>query len=163
MPIKEMDAIKVGIEIGGEFMEFPKNGISINPYHDEFEEEKSTKSFNLYTKEKAINKSNREGIFEFTLNSDLDKKIINDITRGKGGKVIYEASRICDGTLIFLIDLIESLKKIGCVNIKYTEETVKNPEPIWMNTKFIVTGIMYDTNNWRKLHGLPMIRKRGKR
>ena len=75
-----------------------------------------------------------------------------------GKKMVCETSCLCDGTLTFLIQLIQSLRDIGCTNIKWKSEEVENPEPLWMKTRFIAYGVIWNTNNFRKLHGIPMKR-----
>lgn len=64
---------------------------------------------------------------------------------------------VCDGTLCFAIELCENLKRIGCTNIKVASEEVKS-DIHWMKTKFVARGVIY-SNNYLKMHGLPMRRK----
>ena len=64
---------------------------------------------------------------------------------------------VCDGTLHFAMELCENLKRMGCTDIKVTSEKVKN-DPQWMETKFVARGVIY-SNNYLKMHGLPMRRK----
>lgn len=52
------------------------------------------------------------------------------------------------------------LERIGATNIKIRSEEVENPEPAWMKTRFIATGTIWNTNNFRRLHGIPMKRRR---
>lgn len=97
------------------------------------------------------------------LDSFAAQKILNMEKQHKG-KIIYKVpSGCCDGSMHFAVQLYSGLKRIGCTNIKIYSEDIKNPIPTWAHTNFIATGIMWNTNNWRKLHGIPMIRKRRKR
>ena len=101
----------------------------------------------------------REGGFvEFKpKNPQLIEKIFK--SESHGARVLCETSCICDGTLFFAVQLAQVLKEIGCVCINVRSETVENADPSWMNCRFIDSGIMWNTNNWRKMHGLPMKRR----
>lgn len=79
-----------------------------------------------------------------------------------GEKIYYETSCVCDGTLYFAVQFVLALKKIGCMCINVRSETVNDANPPWMNCRFIVSGIMWNTNNWRRMHGVPMIRRKRK-
>ena len=102
---------------------------------------------------------------EFEISLDVDKetarKFYSMASPKHGEKLVVETSCVCDSTLVFLIQLIQTLKKLGCTNIKWRSEEVENPNPAWMKTRFIATGIIWNTNNFRKLHGVPM-KRRGK-
>ena len=100
----------------------------------------------------------------FEISFDVDKqvaqKIYAELQPKHGGKITVETSCICDGTLVFAIQLMQSLERIGATNIKIRSEEVENPEPAWMKTRFIATGTIWNTNNFRRLHGIPMKRRR---
>ena len=108
---------------------------------------------------------NFSGKGEFEVSFDMDRKIAQKLHSAlqprHGEKLAVEASCVCDSTLVFAIQLMQSLAKIGATNIKIRSEEVKNPNPAWMKTRFIATGIVWNTNNFRKLHGIP-IKRRGK-
>lgn len=103
---------------------------------------------------------------EFEISLDVDRetarKFYSMASPKHGDKLTVETSCVCEGTLVFLIQLIQTLKKLGCTNIKWRSEEVENPNPAWMSTRFIATGIIWNTNNFRKLHGIPMKRRRRK-
>lgn len=100
----------------------------------------------------------------FEISFDVDKKVAQKLHVAlqprHGEKLTVEISCVCDGTLIFAIQLMQSLEKIGATNIKIRSEEVENPDPAWMKTRFIATGIVWNTNNFRRLHGVPMKRKK---
>lgn len=100
----------------------------------------------------------------FEISFDMDEqaaqKLHTTLQPKHGKKLTVETSCVCDGTLVFAIQLIQRLRKLGAVNIKLRNEEVENPNPTWMRTKFIATGIMWNTNNYRRLHGIPMKRRR---
>lgn len=92
-------------------------------------------------------------------NSSITQRLL-DIEKRHRGEIVYEVSSGgCDGSMYFAVQLYFALKRIGCTNIKIYSEDMENPIPAWAHTKFIATGIMWNTNNWRKLHGFPMMRK----
>ena len=101
----------------------------------------------------------------FKISFDMDKKVAQKLHAAlqprHGAKLTVETSYICDSTLVFAIQLMQSLAKIGATNIKIRSEEVENPNQPWMKTRFIATGIIWNTNNFRKLHGVPM-KRRGK-
>ena len=101
--------------------------------------------------------------FEATFNIDKKEaeKLHTVLQPKHGEKLTVETSCVCDGTLVFAVQLMQSLAKIGATNIKIRSEEVENPNPAWMKTRFIATGIVWNTNNFRKLHGVPM-KRRGK-
>ena len=148
MPTKELE--KCFISIDGKVFE-PLNDI------DEISIETSsldrTKSYNF----------GEDKSFEATFNIDKKEaeKLHTVLQPKHGAKLTVETSCICDGTLVFAIQLMQSLAKIGATNIKIRSEEVENPNPAWMKTRFIATGIVWNTNNFRKLHGVPM-KRRGK-
>lgn len=81
----------------------------------------------------------------------------------KGSKIICETDCICDGTITYAVQLAIVLKAIGCVCISVRSETVEDANPEWMNCRFIASGIMWNTNNWRRMHEVPMKRRKMKR
>lgn len=91
-------------------------------------------------------------------NVAISTEIFRQVSRGE--KVYYEISCICDGTLYYAIQLARVLKGIGCVCIHVKSETIEDANPPWMNCRFIATGVMRNTNNWRRMHGLPMISRK---
>ena len=100
----------------------------------------------------------------FEISFDMDKKVAQKLHAAlqprHGEKLTVETSCICDSTLVFAIQLIQSLAKIGATNIKIRSEEVENPNPAWMKTRFIAIGIVWNTNNFRKFHGVPMKRRK---
>lgn len=100
----------------------------------------------------------------FEISFDMDKKVAQKLHAALqpryGDKLTVETSCVCDSTLVFAIQLMQSLAKIGATNIKIRSEEVENPNPAWMKTRFIATGIVWNTNNFRKLHGVPMKRRK---
>lgn len=76
-----------------------------------------------------------------------------------GKKLNVKTSCICDGTLIFAVHIMQELSKIGATNITVKSEKVENPNPKWMSCRFIAEGIIWNTNNFKKMHGLPITRK----
>lgn len=107
---------------------------------------------------------NLDGNDGFEVSFDMDKKVAQKLHAAlqprHGEKLTVETSCICDGTLVFAIQLMQALAKIGVTNIKIRSEEVENPDPAWMKTRFIATGIVWNTNNFRKLHGIPMKRRK---
>ena len=100
--------------------------------------------------------------FEATFNIDKkEAERLHTVLQPKhGAKLTVETSCVCDGTLVFAIQLMQALAKIGATNIKIRSEEVENPNPAWMKTRFIATGIIWNTNNFRRLHGVPMKRRK---
>ena len=100
----------------------------------------------------------------FEISFDMDKQVSQKLHAAlqprHGAKLTVETSCICDSTLVFAIQLMQALAKIGATNIKIRSEEVENPNPAWMKTRFIATGIVWNTNNFRKLHGVPMKRRK---
>ena len=100
----------------------------------------------------------------FEISFDMDKKVAQKLHASlqprRGEKLTVETSCVCDSTLVFAIQLMQSLAKIGATNIKIRSEEVENPDPAWMKMRFIATGIVWNTNNFRKLHGVPMKRRK---
>lgn len=95
----------------------------------------------------------------FDVDKQLAQKLHEKLQPKHGEKLTVETSCVCDSTLVFAIQLMQSLAKIGATNIKIRSEEVENPNPAWMKTRFIATGIIWNTNNFRKLHGIPMKRR----
>ena len=100
--------------------------------------------------------------FEATFNIDKKEaeKLHTVLQPKHGAKLTVETSCVCDGTLVFAVQLMQALKRIGATNIKIRSEEVENPNPAWMKTRFIATGIIWNTNNFRRLHGVPMKRRK---
>ena len=100
----------------------------------------------------------------FEISFDMDKQVAqkfhNALQPKHGEKLTVETSCVCDSTLVFAVQLMQSLAKIGATNIKIRSEEVENPNPAWMKTMFIATGIVWNTNNFRKFHGVPMKRRK---
>ena len=96
----------------------------------------------------------------FDMDKQLAQKLHAELKPRHGEKLTVETSCVCDGTLVFAIQLMQALAKIGATNIKIRSEEVENPNPAWMKTRFIATGIIWNTNNFRKLHGVPMKRRK---
>ena len=146
MPTKELE--KCFISIDGKVFE-PLNDI------DEISIETSsldrTKSYNF----------GEDKSFEATFNIDKKEteKLHTVLQPKHGEKLTVETSCVCDSTLVFAVQLMQALKRIGATNIKIRSEEVENPNPAWMKTRFIATGIIWNTNNFRRLHGVPMKRR----
>ena len=148
MPPKELQTLFISI-----------NGKVFEPLNDieeisiETSNSDRTKSYNF----------GEDKSFEATFNIDKKEaeKLRAELQPKHGSKLTVKASCVCDSTLVFAIQLMQSLAKIGATNIKIRSEEVKNPNPAWMKTRFIATGIVWNTNNFRKLHGIPM-KRRGK-
>lgn len=102
---------------------------------------------------------NKEFEITFEVDKEAARKFYSMASPQHGEKLVVETSCVCDSTLVFLIQLIQTLKKMGCTNIKWRSEEVENPNPAWMSTRFIATGIIWNTNNFRKLHGIPIKRR----
>lgn len=104
------------------------------------------------------------GISGFEISFDMDKQVAQKLHTAlqprHGEKLTVEISCVCDSTLAFAVQLMQALAKIGATNIKIRSEEVENPNPTWMKTHFIATGIVWNTNNFRRLHGVPMKRKK---
>ena len=98
----------------------------------------------------------------FEISFDMDRQVAQklhaELQPKHGEKLTVETSCVCDSTLVFAIQLIQALKRIGATNIKIRSEEVENPNPAWMKTRFIVAGIIWNTNNFRKLHGITIKR-----
>ena len=107
---------------------------------------------------------NFNGNDEFEITFDMDKKEVQKLYAAlqprHGEKLTVEISCVCDSTLVFAIQLMQALAKIGATNIEIRNEEVENPNPAWMKMRFIATGIVWNTNNFRKLHGVPMKRRK---
>lgn len=100
----------------------------------------------------------------FEISFDIDKQVAQKLHAAlqpiHGAKMTVEISCVCDSALVFPIQLTQTLERIGATNIKIRSEEVENPNPAWMKTRFIATGIVWNTNNFRKLHGVPMKRRK---
>lgn len=105
---------------------------------------------------------NGNGVFEISFDMDrgVAQKLHAALQPRHGEKLTVETSCVCDGTLVFAIQLMQSLMKMGATNINIRSEEVENPDPVWMKMRFIATGIVWNTNNFRKLHGIPMKRRK---
>lgn len=101
-------------------------------------------------------------IFEssFAIDEKEVERLYDDLQPKHGEKMKMEAFCICDGTPECAIQVIKALKKIGATNIKLRFEEVKNSDLEWMGIKFVATGIVWNTNNFRRLHGVPMKRRK---
>ena len=99
----------------------------------------------------------------FEISFDADKKLAQKLHEKlqpkHGEKLTVETSCVCDGTLLFLDKLIQSLEKRGATNIKIRSEELENPNSKLMDTRFIATGIIWNTNNFKKMHRVPMKRR----
>ena len=95
----------------------------------------------------------------FELDKQEAEKLHAELQPKHGEKLTVETSCVCDGTLIFAIQIIHKLELMGATNIKIRSEEIENPDPAWMKTRFIATGIVWNTNNWRRMHGIPMKRR----
>ena len=147
MPPKEKQNFIIGIMTDDGFQEIPP------PQDYDFSE-------NLESPVEQEELDVLDGVsFEFELEVDEDK-FKQALLETDGAKMILSLFCICDGTFFFAKSLIDALKSVGCTNIKVRSETIENPEKPWMNCKFIVSGVVWDTNNWRKMHGLPMKRRK---
>lgn len=144
-----------------DFQELPTPFIAINgtrfePLSDITEQIEASE-----LEEHEFHDLNGNGGFEVSF--DMDKKVAQKLHAAfqprHGAKLTVETSCICDSTLVFAIQLMQSLAKIGVTNIKIRSEEVENPNPAWMKTRFIATGIVWNTNNFRKFHGVPMKRR----
>lgn len=96
----------------------------------------------------------------FDMDNQVAQKLHSALQPRHGEKLVVETSCVCDSTLVFAIQLMQALAKMGATNIKIRSEEVENPNPAWMKTRFIATGIVWNTNNFRKLHGVPMKRRK---
>lgn len=101
------------------------------------------------------------GYFEMSFETDKGQvaEFIKALQPKHGDRLIFEYSCICDGTLTYAVELIRKLRKNGCINIKIHSEIIQNQECPCESTKFIAIGIFWNTNNWRKMRGVPMTRK----
>lgn len=133
------------------------NGTKFKPLTD-FTEQIETSDLEEY---KSHNFSGKGG-FEISFNMDKQEtqKLHVALQPRHGEKLTVETSCVCDGTLVFAIQLMQSLMKMGATNINIRSEEVENPDPAWMKMRFIATGIVWNTNNFRKLHGIPMKRRK---
>lgn len=111
--------------------------------------------------EYEINNLSGNGKLELSFNIDKQaaQEIHSVLHPNHGEKLTVETSCVCDGTLLFAIQLMQTLVRIGAVNIKLWSEMVEDPDPKWMSCRFIANGIVWNTNNFRKMHGIPMKRR----
>lgn len=151
MPPKECEKGQPFFAIGGERWE------PLVPLNDDGIEMIQTSDLEDY--ESHNFGDNREFEISFEVDKEAARKFYSIASLKHGDKLVVETSCVCDSTLVFLIQLIQTLKKLGCTNIKWRSEEVENPNPAWMNTRFIATGIVWNTNNFRKLHEIPMKRR----
>lgn len=93
------------------------------------------------------------------MDEQVEKKIHDELQTKHGERLTVETSCVCDGTLLFLDKLIQSLEKRGATNIKIRSEELENPNSKLMDTRFIATGIIWNTNNFKKMHRVPMKRR----
>lgn len=106
-----------------------------------------------------INSCERQFEMSFEIDKNQLAELVKELQPKHGEKLTLKCSCVCDGTLEHATELIRKLEKRGCVNISVRSEIVQNKECQWMNTKFTATGIFWNTNNWRRIHGVPMVRK----
>lgn len=103
---------------------------------------------------------------KFEIDFDMEKKeaqkLHSYLQPEHGCKLMIEKSCICDRTFFFGFQLMQALSRVGATNITLHSEEVGNPDPAWMSCKFIASGIIWNTNNFRRLHGIPM-KRRGRR
>ncbi len=152
MPTKEYEKGQTFFAIGGEHWE------PLAPLGDDSIEMIQTSDLEEY----APHSFEDNGKFEMTFDMDKEtaRKFHAMFLPKYGDKLNVETSCVCDGTLTFGIQLIQELARMGAANIKLRSEEVKNPNPAWMSVKFIATGIIWNTNNFRRLHGIPMKRRK---
>lgn len=149
MPIETMKASKIMIMTENGLQEFYVGEILLETKKDE--------SFEL---NETIEISKQFGGWSFEVDKKKIRKIIKAIQPKHGEKIEMQCSCICDGTLAFAIELIRELKRRGCVNIRTRSEYIENEDKQWMKTKYVATGILFNTNNWRKMHGVPVHREK---
>ena len=101
-------------------------------------------------------------IFEasFAIDEKEAERLYDELQPKHGEKMKMETFCICDGTTECAIWVIKALKEIGATNIKVRFEEVKNSDLEWIGIKFVATGIVWNTNNFRRLHGIPMKRRK---
>lgn len=151
MPPKEYEKGQPFFIIGGERWE------SLVPLGDDGIEMIETSDLEEYLSYSPS--ENRELEMTFDMDKETARKFHAMLLPKHGDKLTLETSCICDGTLAFGVHLMQKLAKMGATNIKLRSEEVENPNPAWMKTRFIATGIIWNTNNFRKLHGIPMRRR----
>ena len=75
-------------------------------------------------------------------------------------KEIVERSCLTDGdAYIFVPMLMRELLDMGCEDIKFRMEDSPSE---WFGHRFVVSGIRWKANNWRRIHGFPMRRRKKK-
>lgn len=151
MPTDDSKLGKLFIETGDGYKEFSKTeSISID-------------SEDVRAPQFLSNKNHAEET-EFEIDFDMDKKesqkLHSYLQPEHGRKLTIEKSCICDGTLAFGFQLMQALSRVGATNITLRSEEVENPDPAWMSCRFIATGIVWNTNNFRRMHGIPMKRRK---
>ena len=101
-------------------------------------------------------------IFEasFAIDGKKAERLYDELQPKHGEKMKMETFCICNGTTECAIQVIKALKEIGATNIKVRFEEVKNSDLEWIGIKFVATGIVWNTNNFRRLHGTPMKRRK---
>ena len=101
-------------------------------------------------------------IFEasFAIDGKEAERLYDELQPKHGEKMKMETFCICDGTTECEIQVIKALKEIGATNIKVRCEEVKNSDLEWIGIKFVATGIVWNTNNFRRLHGIPIKRRK---
>lgn len=145
MPTKELQTLFISI-----------NGEELKPLTD-FNEQIETSELEEGT---PHNFGENDGFeISFSMDKEVSQKLHAALQPKHGEKLMVETSCVCDGTLEFAVLLMQSLMKIGAVNIKIQCEDVENPNPLWMSTRFIAIGIVWNTNNFRRRHGIPMKRR----
>lgn len=148
MPTDDSKINKLFILLGDEKIEFEK----IKPINLDSECEEAPEFLRSYAE------------FEATITGKNKKsaELFNQMDKADSGMMKIEVSSVCDGTLIFAAWLIQALQRMGATNIKVRTENVENPDPAWMSCRFVATGIVWNTNNYRKMHGIPIKRRAAK-
>lgn len=146
MPTDDSKINKLFILLGDEKIEFEK----IKPINLDSECEEAPEFLRSYAE------------FEATITGKNKKsaELFNQMDKADSGMMKIEVSSVCDGTLIFAAWLIQALQRMGATNIKVRTENVENPDPAWMSCRFVATGIVWNTNNFMKMHGIPMKRRK---
>lgn len=148
MPTDDSKTEKLFIGNGDDQKEFSK----IEPISIDSEDVRTPQRFN--------DSNNKEMEFEAKIDKKESVELFKKMIQIDAGRVELEASCVCDGTYIFAVWLMQALQRMGATNIKFHSEIVENPDPFWMSCRFIATGIVWNTNNFRRMHGIPMKRRK---
>lgn len=148
MPTDDSKTEKLFVETEDGYKEFSK----IEPIRIDSE--------NVNTPQFLSNSNHSEKIeFEAKIDKKESIELFKQLIQEDAGRMVLEVSCVCDGTYIFAVWLMQVLQRMGATNIKFHSEIVENPDPFWMSCRFIVNGIVWNTNNFRKMHGIPMKRR----